>query len=204
MVEMTTLYDFEVHHEKLKPLTQYLIRKLPGIFENYKKIDLNQISAFLNTDKKNLHEKLGNLQKLGIIDYIPYSNQPSISFLLERPPNDAFAMHPEIYGKRKRNHIKQNKAVQQLITGSSCNAKFILEYFDQLSEVCGNCNHCTHNKQKTKVSEKELLELCRNKTTVSWLMNLTGMPESNINKFVNDAQNEELIQIDGRWILKNE
>ena len=204
MVEMTTLYDFEVHHEKLKPLTQYLIRKLPGIFENYKKIDLNQISAFLNTDKKNLHEKLGNLQKLGIIDYIPYSNQPSISFLLERPPNDAFAMHPEIYGKRKRNHIKQNKAVQQLITGSSCNAKFILEYFDQLSEACGNCNHCTHNKQKPKVSEKELLELCRNKTTVSWLMNLTGMPESNINKFVNDAQNEELIQIDGRWILKNE
>jgi len=204
MVEMTTLYDFEVHHEKLKPLTQYLIRKLPGIFENYKKIDLNQISAFLKTDKKTLHEKLGNLQKLGIIDYIPYSKQPSISFLLERPPNDAFIMHPEIYGKRKRNQIKQNKAVVQLLTGRECNAKFVLKYFDQVTTDCGTCNHCVQKNQNYKNSEKKLLELCRKKTTISWLMNLTGMPEKSINKFVNDAQNEELIHINGRWIQKNE
>jgi ATP-dependent DNA helicase RecQ len=203
MVEMTTLYDFEVHHEKLKPLTQYLIRKLPGIFENYKKIDLNHISSFLKTDKKNLHEKLGSLQKLGIIDYIPHSKQPTISFLLERPPNDAFIMHPEIYGKRKKNQIKQNKAVVQLLTGQECNAKFVLEYFDQATTDCGTCNHCVKKNLNYKKPEKKLLELCHERTTVAWLMNLSGMTEKSINTFVNNAQNEELIHINGRWIQKN-
>jgi ATP-dependent DNA helicase RecQ len=204
MVEMTTLYDFEVHHEELKSITQYLIRKLPGVFENYKKIDLNQLSVFLKKNKETIHKKLSDLQKLGIIDYIPHSKQPSVSFLIERPPNDSFIMNPEIYGKRKRNNIKQNKAVQQLITGSDCNSKFVLEYFDQLGTDCGNCNHCIHKDQTQKKSEKKLLELCHKKTTVSWLMNLTGMSESSVNKFVNNSQNEELIQINGRWIQKNE
>lgn len=201
MVEMTTFYDFEVHHEKHKPITQYLIRKLPGVFENYKKIDINQISIFLKESKEGIHKKLNDLQKLGIIDYIPYSKEPSITFLIHRPPNDDFVMHPEIYGKRKRNNINQNKAVQNLITGSDCNSKFVLDYFDQISKDCGNCNHCIHKAKKT---EKKLLELCQQKTTVAWLMNLTGMSENSINKFVNAAENEELIEIQGRWIQKKQ
>ena len=112
-------------------------------------------------------------------------------------------MHPEIYGKRKKNQIKQNKAVVQLLTGQECNAKFVLEYFDQATTDCGTCNHCVKKNLNYKKPEKKLLELCHERTTVAWLMNLSGMTEKSINTFVNNAQNEELIHINGRWIQKN-
>ena len=78
--------------------------------------------------------------------------QPDGSIYLIKP--SVLKNSEKFYGKRKRNNIKQNKAVQQLITGSDCNSKFVLEYFDQLGTDCGNCNHCIHKDQTQKKSEK--------------------------------------------------
>ena len=204
MVDMNTLYHFEVEHETLKSITQYLIRKQPGIFEIYKKIDVAQISKTLKENSTKTHKKLLELQKLGIIDFIPASSRPTVSFLIERPPHDEFIMRPEIYGRRKKNHQHQIQAVHQLITGIECNSKFILEYFGQQAENCGHCNHCVQLSNPNNNTSKKLLKLCENKTNISWLMNLTGLPESKLNDFVNKAQNEELISINNKWIQKKD
>jgi len=47
-----------------------------------------------------------------------------------------------------------------------------------------------------------LLEYCKEKTTASWLMNRTGLSENSIIDFINHAQNEELIELNGLWIQK--
>ena len=202
MVEMSTLYDFEVQHPSLKNVSQYLIRKHPGIFESYKKIELNRMSALLKEPSVKLEQKLQSLHKYGIVDYISASSKPTITYLRERPPNDDFTLHPDIYGHRKKSHKNQTRAVIDLIKNEECKTSYILNHFDQDSEPCGQCNVCIKSKQSKKKIDQTLLDLCAQKTTVSWLMNLTGHEEEQINSFINKAENEDAIVIDGQWIQK--
>ena len=202
LVEMNTLYHFEIEHENLKDLTQYLIRKIPGIFDTYKRIDYHSISGALGKNKATIKKELVQLQKLGIIDYIPATSQPSITFLKERPPQDDFLLHPDIYSKRKKSYLKQIKEVQKLLKASECNSKMVLTYFGQDSESCGHCNHCINEKLKKSKINQLLLEHCTNKTTVASLMNLTGLSERVINKSMNEMINDELVSIENGWIRK--
>ena len=200
MVEMSTLYDFEVQHASLKNVSQYLIRKHPGIFESYKKIDLNRMSNLLKEPSVKLGQKLQKLHTLGIVDYISASSKPTICFLRERPPNDDFTMHPDIYGNRKKKHKDQTNALIDLIKNEGCKARYVLNYFDQESSPCGQCNSCLEKMPSNDKRDETLFELCAQKTTVSWLMNRTGYSEKEINTFINKAENEEIIVIDGQWI----
>ena len=202
LVEMNTLYHFEIEHENLKDLTQYLIRKIPGIFDTYKRIDYHSISGALGKNKATIKKELSQLQKLGIIDYIPATSQPSITFLKERPPQDDFLLHPDIYSKRKKSYLKQIKEVQKLLKASECNSKMVLTYFGQDSKSCGHCNHCINEKLKKSKINQLLLERCTNKTTVASLMNLTGLSERVINKSMNEMINDKLVSIENGWIRK--
>lgn len=204
LVEINTLYHFEIEHDHLKEITQYLLRKHPGIFEQYQKINLNAISGILKKDKTSIQKKLIQLQQLGIVDFIPATSKPTLSFLKERPPNDDFLMHPDIYGKRKNNYLEQVQAVIKLLKGTECNAISILNYFGQKTNSCGHCNHCNHEKQIIKKIDQKLLAHCEKNTTVAWLMNLTGLSENRINAFINKSQNEDLISVSGRWIKKKD
>lgn len=200
MVKMSTLYDFEVQHASLKNVSQYLIRKHPGVFESYKKIELNSMSALLKETSVKLNQKLQKLHEYGIIDYIAASSKPTIGFLRERPPNDDFTLHSDLYNQRKKIHKKQTNAVIALIENEECKAASILDYFDQENRPCGQCNICIQKEHSNENIDQKLLELCSQKTTVSWLMNLTGYCEKDINGFINKAENEDLISIEGQWI----
>ena len=204
LVEMNTLYHFEIEHENLKDLTQFLIRKIPGVFDTYKRIDYHSMSGALGKNKATIKKELVQLQKLGIIDYIPATSQPSITFLKERPPQDDFLLHPDIYTNRKKSHLKQIQEVQKLLKTSECNPKMVLAYFGQDSESCGHCNHCINEKHKKSKINQLLLEHSTNKTTVASLMNLTGLSERFINKSMNEMINDELVSIENGWIRKME
>ena len=202
LVEMNTLYHFEIEHENLKDITQFLIRKIPGVFDTYKRIDYHSMSGALGKNKAIIKKELVQLQKLEIIDYIPATSQPTITFLKERPPQDDFLLHPDIYSKRKKSHLKQIQEVQKLLKTSECNSKMVLTYFGQDSKSCGHCNHCINEKHKKSKINQLLLEQCTNKTTVASLMNLTGLPERVINKSMNEMINDELVYIENGWIRK--
>ena len=158
------------------------------------------MSALLKEPKAKLGEKLQKLHKYGIIDYIAASSKPTVGFLRERPPNDDFVLHPDIYDHRKKNHKNQTNTVIDLIKNEVCKASYILNYFDQESEPCGQCNICIKKENSKDTIDQTLSDLCAKNTTVSWLMNLTGYTEEEINKFINKAENEGNIVIDGHWI----
>ena len=160
------------------------------------------MSGALGKNKETIKKELVQLQKLGIIDYIPAKSQPSITFLKERPPQDDFLLHPDIYSKRKKSHLKQIQEVQKLLKTFECNSKMVLTYFGQDSESCENCNHCMHEKHKKSKINQLLLEHSTNKTTVASLMNLTGLSERVINKSMNEMINDELVSIENGWIQK--
>ena len=120
----------------------------------------------------------------------------------ERPPQDDFLLHPDIYSKRKKSHLKQIQEVQKLLKTFECNSKMVLTYFGQDSESCGHCNHCINEKHKKSKINQLLLEHSTNKTTVASLMNLTGLSEKDITKAMNEMINDELVSIENGWIQK--
>ena len=201
-VDMNTLYNFQVQHDSLRPITQYLIRKFPGIFDVYKRVEIKILSKALKTGESNVRKQLIQLQKLGIVDYIPSSSLPTVSFLRERPPQDHFSLHPSIYAERKIKYKEQIQRVIELIDCTKCNSQYIINYFNQQSKKCGHCNPCIQNGFPIKNRNNILLEYCKEKTTASWLMNRTGLSENSIIDFINHAQNEELIELNGLWIQK--
>ena len=163
LVEMNTLYHFEIEHENLKDITQFLIRKFLGVFDTYKRIDYHSMSGALGKNKAIIKKELVQLQKkLEIIDYIPATSQPTITFLKERPPQDDFLLHPDIYSKRKKSHLKQIQEVQKLLKTSNVIQKMVLTYFGQDSKSCGHCNHCINEKHK----KSKLINYCLNNAQI--------------------------------------
>lgn len=199
-VDMSTLYNFQVQHESLRTITQYIIRKFPGVFDMYKRIELQGLAKTLKTTESQINRQLDQLQKYGVLDYIPASSLPTVTFLRERPPQDQFTLHQSIYSERKTKYEKQIQHINELIDCTTCNAQYIITYFNQQSKKCGHCNPCIQNGFPMKNRNKILLNYCKEKTTVSWLMNSTGLSEDSINDFINHAQHEELIEINGLWI----
>jgi len=202
-VDMNTLYNFQVQNETLRTISQYIIRKFPGVFDMYKRIDFKAMSNTLKISESQINRQLDQLQKFGILDYIPASSLPTVTFIRERPPQDQFTLHPSIYSKRKKKYEEQIQQIIELISCTTCNSQYIINYFNQQSKKCGHCNPCIQNGFPLKNRNKLLLEYCKEKTTVSWLMNSTGLSEDSINEFIHHAQNEELVEIDGIWIQKS-
>jgi predicted HTH transcriptional regulator len=166
----------------------------------YKRIELQGLAKTLKTTESQINRQLDQLQKYGVLDYIPASSLPTVTFLRERPPQDQFTLHQSIYSERKNKYEKQIQHIIELIDCTTCNAQYIITYFNQQSKKCGHCNPCIQNGFPMKNRNKILLDYCKEKTTVSWLMNSTGLSEDSINDFINYAQHEELIEINGLWI----
>ena len=107
--------------------------------------------------------------------------------------------------KNTERKIKYKEQIQrgiELIDCTTCNSQYIINYFNQQSKKCGHCNPCIQNGFPIKNRNNILLEYCKEKTTASWLMNRTGLSENSINDFINHAQNEELLELNGLWIQK--
>ena len=202
-VDMNTLYNFQVQNETLRAISQYIIRKFPGVFDMYKRIDFKALSNTLKITESQINRQLDQLHKFGILDYIPASSLPTVTFLRERPPQDHFTLHPSIYSERKKKYKKQIQHIIELIDCTTCNSQYIITYFDQQTKKCGHCNPCIQNGFPMKNRNKILLERCKEKTTVSWLMNSTGLSEDSITDFIHHEQNEEQIKLNGIWIHKS-
>ena len=202
-VDMNTLYNFQVQNETLRAISQYIIRKFPGVFDMYKRIDFKALSNTLKITESQINRQLDQLHKFGILDYIPASSLPTVTFLRERPPQDHFTLHPSIYSERKKKYKKQIQHIIELIDCTTCNSQYIITYFDQQTKKCGHCNPCIQNGFPMKNRNKILLERCKEKTTVSWLMNSTGLSEDSITDFIHHEQNEEQIKLNGIWIQKS-
>ena len=202
-VDMNTLYNFQVQNETLRAISQYIIRKFPGVFDMYKRIDFKALSNTLKITESQINRQLDQLHKFGILDYIPASSLPTVTFLRERPPLDHFTLHPSIYSERKKKYKKQIQHIIELIDCTTCNSQYIITYFDQQTKKCGHCNPCIQNGFPMKNRNKILLERCKEKTTVSWLMNSTGLSEDSITDFIHHEQNEEQIKLNGIWIHKS-
>lgn len=160
-VTNATLYNFQIQHESLYPLTTILVRSYPGIFDYFMEVNETEIAKRLSITSKELRRQLEFIEQYGIIDITYSTDQPTITFLRERLPYDYLEIRPEVYHFRKEIAEQKLSAVKGYLTHSKCRSLQLIEYFGLQSEPCGKCDVCIESNQKEVLEsvEEQIIQL---------------------------------------------
>ena len=123
-------------------IIQFLMRKFENIFRSKKKINLSQLSNFLDIDIQKISNELILLDKQNIIKF--ESVNTDISLYWKVPREDQFTLNSllkraEEYSKQKK--VKVQKMIEYAFDINKCKRNTILNYFGESKEnVCQKCS----------------------------------------------------------------
>ncbi len=144
LADKEELYKFQIANKKFDPFIKLLLRTYPGLFEEFttfKEFDLAQ-KAGLNL--KDIQNYLNFFKKAGLIEYLPQTDQPQVTYLKPRESPKYLRLDKQFVLERKRVFEEQVKAMlSYALNTQQCRSQFILEYFGEMnSEPCGQCDIC--------------------------------------------------------------
>lgn len=138
----TALYSFQIKYDRFSNLITLLSRSYPGIFSNFYQVDEIEIARRLKISNSELKKLLKQLEEQGVIDIHWQTEDPIVTLLHERLPDDYLNISTKVYHQRKTVAFEKVKAMQDFVNGSTCRSVQILNYFDQESEACRKCDIC--------------------------------------------------------------
>jgi ATP-dependent DNA helicase RecQ len=160
LMEKNELYNFQVKYQRFDNLIKLILRSYGGVFDYYVKINEFQLSKFLNTDKKTVINLLNELSKLGILEYLPASDTPRITFLHARSSDAAMYINPTTIKDRKnRFGVRADAFINYITSTTTCRSMIISSYFGEEDLVrCGTCDICREqNKLQLQKEEEETI-----------------------------------------------
>ena len=161
------LYEFQVANSSFDSFIKLILRTYSGVFNDYTIINEEYLAQVFKVGKDVIIKYLNLLKKYNIIDYIPESNTPKLTFLEERLPKGNNFLTAENYGKRKDRYKKRiDSVISYVVSTAKCRSKIILEYFDEKNATrCGTCDIC-RRRNELELSKYEfdiILEILKNK-----------------------------------------
>lgn len=159
-VTKETLYRFEVANRRLEPYLKTILRTYGGVFDDYVKINEAKIASILNTATKYVQEALALLHKKQIIDYVPQSEQPKLTFTQARLPKDHLLLNQDLLTFRKTVKEQQVQAMIAYTKNTAvCRSQQLVTYFGEVdSNPCGVCDVCLKRK-KAGIGENQLTQI---------------------------------------------
>ncbi|MCB9227761.1 MAG: RecQ family ATP-dependent DNA helicase [Chitinophagales bacterium] len=154
------LYKFMLDNLELEPIMKYILRVYGGVFDGYVKIKERQLAQHLNSNVKDIIKTLQILDRVGVIAYEKYKDEPFIQFLKPRLSEQNLYLNVEQIKERiKVFKDKLNAMISYATETTSCRSKVLLAYFgENKSENCGVCDVCLGRNEK-EVDEKEYQEI---------------------------------------------
>jgi ATP-dependent DNA helicase RecQ len=126
-IKMTTtqqeLYNYQVKDPVLNTVIQFILRTEMGVFENYQTIYETKIAAKINLPVQTIVDKLTLLNSLKLIDYIPRTELPLITYMTERLTDQNLSISPRYYHNRKEVAQKKMEAMIHFLTEEKCTKK---------------------------------------------------------------------------------
>ncbi len=174
----TTLYSFQIKHDRTLKLISLLSRNYPGIFEYYFNVDEEFLASKLGVSVTELVKQFQFLEENGIIDISWKTDLPKVTFLHERLPDDYMRLSDEVYYDRKYRAYDRWQEMVNYLTRSHCREKFLIEYFGQKAKLCGKCDYCKGLKKEMltlhKLQNLILSELKITPKSFDLLLNIIG------------------------------
>jgi ATP-dependent DNA helicase RecQ len=138
------LYKFQVSNPLFDTFIKLILRSYTGVFTEYAAIDEEMLARRANVGQDVVHQYLGKLSALGVINYIPRKRTPMIIFTEERLGEKSLYIHRDMYLSRKDRFTERaSTMLKYALSADTCRSQLLLSYFGEPgSTPCGECDVC--------------------------------------------------------------
>ncbi len=193
------LYQLQVQYQAVNILVKALLRMYGGLFDKYVKINERLIAKQINFTEEKVVKGLIFLQKSNVLDYIPATHKPTVTYLQPKVPISHFYLSPENYSFLKtRAFEKMEKVLDYVSDTSTCHSQKLLAYFGETDTgKCGVCDVCRAERNKLSTSDAEKLQQA--------ILNLLQHTSLSLKDIIQTLpqQNEKHIIETVRWLCDN-
>ena len=143
------LYRFQVANQKHDEFIKLLLRSYSGLFDGYTRVNEAELTRRAGWQPGEVARELHRLQALDVLEYLPQTNTPQLTFLTERLDAKRLRLSKASYEDRKTLATKKMEAVLHY-AGSAikCRSQLLLAYFGETNtQPCGQCDVCLARKK---------------------------------------------------------
>lgn len=144
------LYSYEIANEKFEKILKSLLRIYGGeLYQQVVFINEFEIGKIAELNEKQVFTQLTYLDKEGVLDYSPKSDQPQLTFLEPRHDANRLPLNEKRLKERKESKLDKLKSVQKYAENEQyCRTLSLLQYFgEHKDEPCGVCDICIERKR---------------------------------------------------------
>lgn len=200
------LYRLHEGTERRETVMNALLRNYTGLFADYTYIDELYLSHLTGIGVETLYEDLKYLSQCRIIDYIPRSNLPTITFLVRRIDSADLIIPDEVYTDRKADYKNRiEKMLEYSSSHNMCRSRMLLEYFGEKNACdCGLCDVCIneHSGNMRLETRQSISEGIRAILSDGEWHKIQELNQLNVNRkkldiVLSEMADEEELEVDG-------
>jgi len=148
------LYNFQIQNSGWDPFIKTLLRSYGGAFENYVRLREFDLARRTHMSTQQVIEGLKQLQEYGILNYLPQTDHPQVTYLKPRQHANELYINKRLIEERKANYRKKIEAVFAYSLHKRCRSQMLLAYFDESNAPkCGICDICLVEKRQRNAAE---------------------------------------------------
>jgi len=142
------LYNFQIQNSGWDAFIKTLLRSYAGSFDNYVRLREFELARRTHMNVQQVVDGLQQLQQLGILNYVPQTDQPQVTWTRGRQIPDNLTINTQYIEERKAIYRRKMEAVFAYAEHQRCRSQMLLAYFDeQNAPKCGICDICLAEKR---------------------------------------------------------
>jgi ATP-dependent DNA helicase RecQ len=143
------VYRFQIENSGYDALIKTVLRAYGGSFDQYVKVNENEIAGKLQLSYTTVVNMLKNLEEQEILSYLPQTDKPQLQFILPRADQLHMDVDRQYLELRKKIQEDQIAAVLAYAVTPACRSAQLLHYFDEpFAGKCGLCDICVAEKKQ--------------------------------------------------------
>lgn len=160
VISREELYRISELSPALESLMRLVLRTYTGLFSEYVFISESVLATRSGMTADMVYASLVELDRRGIIHYIPRKNVPGVTYLVERLDTKYIVIPHEVYEHRKEKYVERiNSMIEYCTSDVQCRSRMLLHYFgEEADHNCGMCDVCLQ-RTSTSLRYGELTDL---------------------------------------------